>query len=118
MLLGDWCVSNVRKGLTKVALREGKVVTACSDARLSVWLRSSELDWDALRWEVSDLRQLSCPTVLASSLFTCSELSSSLELQDTQNENEKQSSKGVNVQRICTYSRTVLMRLWCEFPKW
>lgn len=77
-------MSNVRKGLTNDALREAKVASACSDARQSVWLRSSELHGDVLRWEVSDWRQLSCPMVPASSFFTCSELSSSLELQDTE----------------------------------
>lgn len=53
-LLGDCCASSGKKGLTKDVLREGIVVPACSDARLRVWQRSSELDWMLLRRELSD----------------------------------------------------------------
>lgn len=104
-LLGDWGVSRDRKGLTKDAPRERVVVPACSDARVRDLQRSSELDGMMLRWEVSDWRQLSCPTTMASSLFTCSELSSSLELQDIKtNMKTKNGLLAVLIYSVCVHT--------------
>ena len=123
-LLGACFLSSGRKGLTIFALRDGEVFPACSAARLIWWQRISGGRLNSARvslsWESPDWIQLSWPTILASSVFTFSELSSSLELQNAHNDHDDKSLRLRSwcYNFTCAHSRVVPMRLWCFFPRW